>query len=125
MLHSKEKHDKAISKAAGIISKLVANQYQPIIKGKTPQEAWAALQKQFQHINLMSTSRLIHEAITKKFSDFKNVHKYTSHYQAFFDKVSSLLTKTSSYTQKSTETYFQATILMNIGTDYSALVSVI
>lgn len=43
MLYNKEKYDKAMSKVAGIISKLVANQHQPIIKRKTPQKAWAAL----------------------------------------------------------------------------------
>lgn len=91
MLHGKEKHDKTMSKAVGIISKLVSDQYQLIIEGKTPQEAWAALQKRYQHNNPMSTSRLIYEATTKKLSDFKNVHKYTSHDQASFDKVSSLL----------------------------------
>ena len=73
----------------------------------------------------MSTSRIIYEATTKKLSDFKNVHEYTSHYQASFDKVVSLLTDTSSYTLQSTEMYFQATMLMNIGTEYSALVSAI
>lgn len=73
----------------------------------------------------MSTSCFIYEATTKKLSDFKNIYKYTSHYQAFFAKVSSLLTKTSAYTRKNTKTYFQATILINIGADYSALVSTI
>ena len=36
-----------------------------------------------------------------------------------------ILTDTSSYTCQSTEMYFQATMLMNIGTKYSALVSAI
>ncbi len=122
MLHGEEKHDKTISKAAGIISKLVSDQHQPIFEGKTPQEAWIALQERFQHINSMSTSRIIYDITTKKLSDFKNVHKYTSHYQASFDKVVNLLTETSFYTRKSTKMYFQATMLMNIGLEYSALV---
>ncbi len=123
MLHEEKKYDKAMSKAAGIISKLVSDQHQPIIKGKTPQEAWIALQERFQHINPMSTSRIIYDATTKKFSNFKKMHKYTSHYQASFDKVVNILTGTSSNTRKSTEMYFQATMLMNIGVEYSALVS--
>ncbi len=73
----------------------------------------------------MSTSRLIHDATTKKLADFKDVHEYTSSYQAAFDKVVGLLTDSSHYTRKSTEMYFQATMLMNIGTEYSALVSAI
>ncbi len=122
MLYMEEKHDKAMSKAASIISKLILDQHQPIIKGKTPQKAWIALQELFQHINPMSTSRTIYDVTTKKLSDFKNVYEYTSHYQASFDKVVNLLTGTSSYTRKSTEMYFQATMLMNIRVEYSALV---
>ena len=125
LMHDKEKYDLAMSKAAKILSKIVSDQHQPIIEGKSPQEAWNTLQERFQHINPMSTSRIMYEATTKKLSDFKNVHEYTSHYQAAFDKVVSLLTKTSSYTRQSTEMYFQATMLMNIGADYSALVSAI
>ncbi len=85
MIHDEKKYDLARSKAAGIISKLVADQHQPIIEGKSSQEAWNILQERFQHINPMSTSRIIYEATTKKLFYFKNVHEYTSHYQAFFD----------------------------------------
>lgn len=98
-MHEEEKYDFAISKSIDILSKLVVNQHKPIIEGKTPEEAWNALYKRFQYINLMSTFRLIYKAITKKLSDFKDVHKFTSSYQAAFDKVISLLTKTSLYTQ--------------------------
>ena len=125
MMNNKEKYDLAMRKTAGIISKLVADQHQPIIKRKSPQKAGNILQKRFQHINPMSTSRIIYEATTKKLSDFKNVHEYTSHYQASFDNVVGILTDTSSYTRQSTKMYFQVTILMNIGTEYSALVSAI
>ncbi|MCJ1348960.1 hypothetical protein MMC31_007193, partial [Peltigera leucophlebia] len=51
--------------------------------------------------------------------------EYTSSYQAAFDKVASLLADSSLYTRNSTEAYFQATMLMNIGSEYSALVSAI
>lgn len=80
MLQGEEKHHKAMNKAAGIISKLISDQHQPIIAGKTPQEAWIALQERFQHINPMSISQIIYNATTKKYSDFKNVHEYISHY---------------------------------------------
>ncbi len=125
MMHDKKKYDLAISKAAGIISKLVSNQHQSIIEGKSPQEACNTLQERFQHVNPTSTSRIIYEATNKKLSNFKNVHKYTSHYQTAFDKVVGFLTDTSSYTRQSSEMYFPATILMNIGTGYSAPVSAI
>lgn len=39
MVHNEEKYDKAMSKILGIISKFVLDQYQPIIKRKTSQEA--------------------------------------------------------------------------------------
>lgn len=70
----------------------------------------------------MSISQIIYKTTTKKLFDFKNVHKYLSHYQALFDKVTGSLTNKSSYTRKSTEIYFQATILRNIGIDYSTLI---
>lgn len=70
----------------------------------------------------MSTSQIINEATTKKLFNFKNVYEFTSHYQASFGKVIGPLTNKSSYICKSTEMYFQVTILMTMGTDYSALV---
>lgn len=73
----------------------------------------------------MITSHFIYETTIKELSDFENLYKYISHYQVSFDKIPSLLTETSSYTQKNAEIYFQATILMNIRTDYLAFVSVI
>lgn len=47
LIHDEKKYDLAMSKLAGILSKLVANQYQVIIKGKIPEEAWKALEKRF------------------------------------------------------------------------------
>lgn len=73
----------------------------------------------------MSTSYLICKANTKKLGDFKDIHKYTSSYQAIFDKVIGFLTDSFYYTHKSIEIYFQATILMNIRIKYLTLVSAI
>lgn len=73
----------------------------------------------------MSTSRIIHNAITNKLFEFKNVYKYASHYQAFFEKVLILFIETFFYTCKNTMIYFQAIISINIGMKYSALVSTI
>ena len=44
LMHDEEKYDLAMSKAAGILSKIVSDQHQPIIEGKSPQEAWNTLQ---------------------------------------------------------------------------------
>ena len=79
MMHEKEEYDLAMSKAAGIISKLVADQHQPIIEGKSPQEAWNILQEHFQHINPMSTSQIIYKASTKKLSDTLSTHQSDKH----------------------------------------------
>ena len=72
---------------------------------------------------MMRTSRIIYEATSQKLLEFKTVMEYTSSYQAAFDKVGSLLVDFSLYIRNSIEVYFQATMLMNIGSKYSALVS--
>lgn len=69
------------------------------------------------------TSRIIYEATVKKLSEFKGVLEYTSSYQAAFDKVAGLLLETFPYTRSSIKAYFQASMLMNIGSEYSNLVS--
>lgn len=114
-----------MSKSVGILSILVANKHQPIIKGKTPEKAQKVLQERFQYINPMSISCLIYKATTKKLLDFKDVHKYTNSYQGTFDKVVDLLTEKFHYTWKNTEIYFQATMLINIGSKYLVLMSAI
>lgn len=43
MLYREERHNKVMSKVAEIISKLMSDQHQPIIKSKTAQKAWIAL----------------------------------------------------------------------------------
>lgn len=106
ILHGEEKLDKTMSKVTSIISKLFSDQYQPIIEGKTPQEAWIALQKHFQHIKLMSISWIIYNTTTQKLSNYKTMHEYTSHYQASFDKIVNFFIRTFSFTCKSTEIYF-------------------
>lgn len=70
-------------------------------------------------------SRLIYNTISKKLADFKEVHQYTSSDQAAYDKIIGLLTNSSHYTWKIIKMYFQATMLINIRTKYSALVSAI
>lgn len=123
LVQDKEKHNLGLAKAVGIFSKLVSDALQQMIENKTPQEAWNALQERFQHVDIMSTSRIIYEATSCKLSDFKSVTKYTSSYQAAFDKIESLLADPFPYTRASTEAYLQATMLMNIGSEYFALVS--
>ncbi len=80
LMHNKEKYDLAMSKSANILSKLVANQPQLIMKNKISEKAWNALQERFWHINLINTSYLIYEATTKKLLDFKDIHKFTNSY---------------------------------------------
>lgn len=50
---------------------------------------------------------------------------YTSSYQAAFDKAVSLIFETFAYSRRRVEVYFQATMLMNIGSKYSNLVTTI
>lgn len=71
----------------------------------------------------MSILRIIYKAIVKKLLELKEVQKYTNSYQAAFDKVAGLLIETSFYTRSSIKAYFQVTMLINIGSKYSNLVS--
>ncbi len=125
MINDQEKYDLLMTKAAGKISKLVFDQHQPIFEGKSLQVACNTLQEHFQNINPMNTTRIIYKATDKKLSNFKNLHKYTSQDPVAFDKVVALLTDISLYTLQSTKMYFQATMSINIRTDYSSLLSAI
>lgn len=125
LMHKEERYNVGIGKAGGILSKLVADAFQPIIENQTPHEAWEILKERFQHIDVLSTSRIMFEVTSKTIADFKDVTEYTSSYQAGFDKVASLISETSPYTRESIEAYFQATMLMNIGSEYSTPVSAI
>lgn len=87
-----------MSKSTNILSKLMADQHQPIIEGKTLEEAYNAFQERFQHINLISSSYFIYKAITKKQLNIKDIYKFTSGYQAVFNKVVSLLIEILYYT---------------------------
>lgn len=98
LVQDEEKHNLGLAKAIGILSKLVSDALQSMIENKTPQEAWNALQERFQHVDVMSTSRIIYEATSCKLSDFKSVTEYTISYQAAFDKIGSLLADSSPYT---------------------------
>ena len=68
MVREEEKQNLAISKAGGILSKLISNALLPIIEDKTSQDAWNALQERFRYIDGMSTSRIMYEATSKKLS---------------------------------------------------------
>lgn len=70
-------------------------------------------------------SCLIHDGTIQKLADFKNMHEYTSSYQAVFEKVFGLLIYSSHYICKNLEIYFQATILIHIRTKYLAYISII
>lgn len=88
-----------MSKARGLLSKLISDSLQPIIEGKMQQEGWDALQEKFQHIDGMSPSSIIYEVTSRELAELKDVVEYTSSYQAAFDKVASLLADTSTYTR--------------------------
>lgn len=63
-----------MSKSANIFLKFITNQYQSIIKDKTPSKRTKHY-KEFRNINLMITSYIIHESPIKKLSDFKTIYK--------------------------------------------------
>ena len=125
LLNKGEKHETAMAKSKSIIHKLVVDANHPILEGKTTQEMWNALKIWLQHISPMGVSRILHTASAKKMSDFKDVVKYTSSYQAAFDKITSLLKEDSNLTMKSAEMLLQGAMLMNISEEYTSLISTI
>ena len=125
LLSEEREYRSATSKAEGVIQKLVADIHHPILEGKSPQEMWRILEERFQHISPMSVTRSLYEASNLKMSDCKGVIEFTSSYQTAFDKIASLLKAESNLTLKGTEMLLQGTMLMNIGEEYSSLVSAI
>lgn len=90
LVQEEEKQNLAILKAGGILSKLISNALQPIIE------------ERFQCVDVMSTSRIMYEATSKKLSEFKSVKENKSSYKPAFDKVASLIADSSPYTRNST-----------------------
>ncbi len=65
------------------------------------------------------------DATIRKLSELQDVIEFTSSYQAAFDTVASLISETSPYSRRSVEAYFQATMLMSSGSEYSNPVTII
>lgn len=65
LMREDETQTVAISKAGDILSKLISNAFQLIIKDKTSQDPCNAHQY-FRYIDVMSTSRIMYEATSKK-----------------------------------------------------------
>lgn len=58
------------------------------------------------------------KATTGKLSEIKDVIEFSSNYQVAFDKVTSLIFKTSPYTRRSIEAFFQATVLVQLSNEF-------
>lgn len=84
---------------------------------------WNALEIWFQHILPIDISRILHTASAKKMSDFKDVVKYNTSYQAAFDKITNFLKMYSNLMIKSTEILLQGAMLINISKKYISLIS--
>ena len=120
-----KEHRAAIKKGEGIIRKLVAYKHHPILEGKTAKEMWEALKERFQHVSPISTPRKILETAKIKLSDCKDIHEYTSAYQAAYDHICSLTTANSDLTTKGAGMILQAALLLNMGKEYAGIVSTI
>ncbi len=115
----------ALSKSAGLIKEFVDKSLHPLLSKKSAAEMWIILEKRFQHISLMSMTRIFLDVYAVKLSDCNNVIDYTSRYQIAFDKLLSLLNTESWMSKKTIKMTLQGNLLRHLGRDYTALVSAI
>lgn len=114
-----KEHRAAIKKGEGIIRKSVAHKNHPILERKTAQEMWTVLKDRFQRVSSMSTSRKLLETAKTKLLDCKDIHNYTSVYQAAYDHICGQTTSESDLTTKG------ASIFLNMGNEYAGIVSTV
>lgn len=67
-------------KAFRILTKLVANTFQQIIKYKSLHKTQKMLIEKLQYIDILSTSEIMSKTISKTISDFNDITKYTYWY---------------------------------------------
>ena len=80
LIRKDKRYNVGMRKTGGILSKLIADAFQLMIKNKTFYMAWMILKKRFQYIDVFSTSKIMFEVTSKTIADFKDVTKYTSSY---------------------------------------------
>lgn len=122
LMHAEEKNDVEMSKAAGVLSKPIDDQYQPIIEGKTP--IGPLFRKDFN----TSTQQAHHGSSTKRQrrSPIALV-RYTSTSESIKLHLTRWLTSCviRPPTVAKAQRYTFKPLLMNIGTEYTTLVSAI
>lgn len=69
--------------------------------------------------------RILYITSTKKISNFKDIIKYISSYQAIFHKITGFLKKNLNQTIKSIKMLFQGAILINISKEYTGFILII
>ena len=115
----------ALLKSASLPKKLVDKSLHPLLNKKNTAKIWTILENRFQHISVMSVTRIFLDAYLVKLSDCNNVINYTSRYQIAFDKLLSLLNTKSWMFKESIKMTLQESLLHQLGRDYAALVSAI
>lgn len=73
----------------------------------------------------MSISRTIVDAIKIKLSSCKNIEEYTSSYWEAYNDVCNLVTEDSEMTTQAASMLLQETLLLNMGPEYTGIVSTI
>lgn len=91
----KKDHLITLTKSTGLIKEVVDKSLHLLLNNKTTAKIWTLLKDKFQHISLISMTRIFMDALITKLSDCKNIIEYTSWYQITFDKILSLLNENS------------------------------
>lgn len=73
----------------------------------------------------MSRSRILLKIAKTKLSDCKDIEKYTSVYQAAYNQICDLIIKNSELFIKEAGILLEAIILLNIGNEYTRIISTI
>lgn len=114
-----------MKKRKDIIRKSVVYKHHPVLKRKNVQEMWTTLKDCFQHVSPMGTLKKLLEMVQTKLSDCKDIHEYTSIYQAAYNQICNLTIKKSDLNIRSAGILLQAAMLINMSTEYAGIVSTI
>lgn len=121
----KNDHLIALTKSVSLIKELFDKSFYLLLNKKTATKIQTPYKDKFKYISLISVTYLFTKAFNRKFSNCKNIIKYTSRYQIAFDKILNILNNDLQISKMMIEMTLQGSFLRHFGKNYLALMSVI